>query len=59
MEPCRVAASTLRDPAEVAKFHLDECPRSLGIAGFDLDPEYLYQLVTGTSILLPREESQG
>ena len=44
------AAATLQDPAEFAKFHLDEWPTLAWDCGFDLDPEYLYQLVTGKTI---------
>jgi hypothetical protein len=51
------AASSLRDPAQFAKFHLDEWPTVAWECGFDLDPEYLYQLVTGKEVLQPHEES--
>jgi hypothetical protein len=40
-------AASLREPAEFAKFHLDEWPTLTWECGFDLDPEYLYEIVTG------------
>jgi hypothetical protein len=41
------AAKPLRDPVEFAKFRLDEWPTLIWNCGFDLDPEYLYELATG------------
>lgn len=41
------AASPLKDPSEFAKFYLDEWPTVAWKCGFDLDPEYLYEKVTG------------
>lgn len=38
------AAKPLRDPSEFAKFHLDEWPTLTWDCGFDLDPEYLYEI---------------
>jgi hypothetical protein len=52
------AASPIRNQDEFAKFHLDEWPTVAWDCGFDLDPEYLYQIVTGKSVLEPQEESQ-
>jgi len=40
-------AAPLRDPAAFAKFHLDAWPTLTWDCGFDLDPEYLYEIVTG------------
>lgn len=44
------AASPLKDPNEFAKFYLDEWPTVAWKCGFDLDPEYLYEIVTGKVI---------
>lgn len=41
------AALSLKDTTEFAKFHLDEWPTVAWDCGFDLDPEYLYELATG------------
>ena len=41
------AALKLKDPGEFAKFYLDEWPTVAWNCGFDLDPEYLYEIVTG------------
>jgi hypothetical protein len=41
------AAKPLRDPSEFSKFHLDEWPTLTWDCGFDLDPEYLYEMATG------------
>lgn len=41
------AAKPLRDPLEFANFQLDEWPTLTWKCGFDLDPEYLYELATG------------
>ena len=43
------AASPLRDPAKFAAFRLDEWPTLTWPCGFDLSPEYLYELLTGSS----------
>ena len=43
-------AASLKDPAEFAKFHLDGWPTLAWDCGFDLDPEYLYELVTGKPV---------
>jgi len=40
-------AVSLREPSEFAKFHLDEWPTLAWDCGFDLAPEYLYEIVTG------------
>lgn len=40
-------AKPLRDPSEFAKFYLDEWQTLTWNCGFDLDPEYLYELATG------------
>jgi hypothetical protein len=45
------AASPLKDPAQFAAFHLDEWPTVAWDCGFDLDPEYLYEQVTGKTVL--------
>ena len=37
-------ATPLREPSEFAKFHLDEWPTLTWDCGFDIDPEYLYQI---------------
>lgn len=49
------AASQLKDPAEFARFHLDEWPTVAWDCGFDLDPEYLYELATGKAVCAHRE----
>lgn len=43
------AAAPLRDPAEFAKFELDEWPTISWPCGFDVAPERLYELATGKS----------
>jgi len=43
------AAAELRDPAKFAQFHLDEWPTLAWPCGFDLAPEYLYELLTGSA----------
>lgn len=40
------AASELRDPGKFADFYLDEWPTLAWRCGFDLSPEYLYELLT-------------
>jgi hypothetical protein len=42
------AAAELRDPKKFADFHLDEWPTLAWKCGFDLSPEYLYELLTGS-----------
>lgn len=42
------AAAELRDPAKFAEFHLDSWPTLVWKCGFDLSPEYLYELLTGS-----------
>jgi len=42
------AAAELRDPAKFAQFQLDEWPTLAWPCGFDLAPEYLYELLTGS-----------
>jgi hypothetical protein len=42
------AARTLRDEAEFSRFFLDEWPTLAWPCGFDLSPETLYELATGT-----------
>ena len=44
----RGAAAELRDPGKFADFYLDEWPTLAWRCGFDLSPEYLYELLTGT-----------
>lgn len=41
------AAQSLRDPAEFARFTLDEWPTLVWPCGFDLAPEMLYERATG------------
>lgn len=41
------AAQPLRDPAEFARFTLDEWPTLVWPCGFDLAPEMLYERATG------------
>ncbi len=41
------AAAVLRDPAEFAKFQLDDWPTITWSCGFDVAPERLYELATG------------
>lgn len=41
------AARSLADPAEFAKFSLDEWPTLVWPCGFDLSPEVLYERATG------------
>jgi hypothetical protein len=48
------AASSLKDPAQFAAFHLDEWPTVAWNCGFDLDPEYLYEKVTGKVVHAPQ-----
>ena len=48
------AATPLRDPAKFAQFHLDEWPTLAWDCGFDLDPEYLYEKMTGKNIYTPQ-----
>ena len=43
------AAAALRDPAKFAQFQLDEWPTLAWPCGFDLAPEYLYELLTGSA----------
>jgi len=43
------AATELRDPGKFADFYLDEWPTLAWRCGFDLSPEYLYQLLTGSA----------
>jgi hypothetical protein len=42
------AALELRDPKKFADFYLDEWPTVAWKCGFDLSPEYLYELLTGS-----------
>ena len=49
------AALELRDPEKFADFYLDEWPTVAWKCGFDLSPEYLYELLTGS---LPRWAQQ-
>lgn len=41
------SASSLRDPACFARFHLDSWPTLAWPCGFDVAPETLYQMLTG------------
>jgi hypothetical protein len=41
------AAAPLRTPEAFARFHLDGWPTLAWDCGFDLAPEYLYELATG------------
>ena len=43
------AARELLDPAKFAQFYLDEWPTLAWPCGFDLAPEYLYELLTGSA----------
>lgn len=49
------AARPLLDPAEFAKFTLDEWPTLMWPCGFDLSPEMLYERVTGKKPAWQRE----
>jgi hypothetical protein len=51
------AASPLRDPAKFAAFRLDEWPTLTWPCGFDLSPEYLYELLTGSAPAWSEQES--
>jgi hypothetical protein len=42
------AAAEIRDPGKFADFYLDEWPTLAWKCGFDLSPEYLYELLTGS-----------
>ncbi len=42
-----IAAAPLRDPAEFAKFQLDDWPTLTWPCGFDVAPERLYELAIG------------
>ena len=42
-------AAGLREPAKFAQFQLDEWPTLAWPCGFDLAPEYLYELLTGSA----------
>lgn len=43
------AAAELRDPGKFAEFYLDEWPTLVWRCGFDLSPEYLYELLSGSA----------
>lgn len=43
------AAAEIRDTAKFGDFHLDEWPTLVWKCGFDLAPEYLYELLTGSA----------
>jgi hypothetical protein len=43
------AAAELRDPVKFADFYLDEWPTLAWRCGFDLSPEQLYELLTGSA----------
>ena len=43
------AAAELRDPGKFADFYLDEWPTLAWRCGFDLSPEQLYELLTGSA----------
>lgn len=43
------AAAELRDPGKFADFFLDEWPTLAWRCGFDLSPEYLHELLTGSA----------
>jgi len=47
-------AAPLKDIQKFAQFHLDGWPTLAWECGFDVDPEYLYTLVTGK----PAQETQ-
>jgi hypothetical protein len=42
------AAAEIRDPIRFADFYLDDWPTLAWRCGFDLSPEYLYELLTGS-----------
>jgi len=52
------AASPLRNPDGFSKFHPDERPTVAWNCGFDVDPEHLYEIVSGKHVLEPQEYSQ-
>jgi hypothetical protein len=43
------AAAEIRDPSKFAEFYLDDWPTLAWRCGFDLSPEYLYELLTGSA----------
>ena len=53
------AAAELRDPAKFADFHLDEWPTLVWPCGFDLAPEYLYELLTGAASTRSERATSG
>jgi hypothetical protein len=53
------AASEIRDPAKFADFHLDEWPTLVWPCGFDLAPEYLYELLTGSAPAWSKQAPSG
>jgi len=53
------AAAELRDPAKFAHFHLDEWPTLVWPCGFDLAPEYLYELLTGSAPAWSKQTPSG
>lgn len=53
------AAAEIRDPAKFADFHLDEWPTLVWPCGFDLAPEYLYELLTGSAPAWSKQTPSG
>jgi len=53
------AAAEIRDPAKFAEFHLDEWPTLVWPCGFDLAPEYPYELLTGAAPTWSKRATSG
>jgi hypothetical protein len=53
------AAAEIRDPMKFADFHLDEWPTLIWQCGFDLAPEYLYELLTGSAPSWSKRATSG
>jgi len=51
------AARTLQNSRDFSQFYLDGWPTLAWSCGFDVSPEYLYELVTGKAILRDTSET--